>query len=296
MIDIQKLKAFVAVVEESNISHAAVRLNMQQPPLTRIIKSLEEELNAPLLKRLPRGVEVTEAGKALYQEALTILAHAQAIPKRVQNISQGLEGQMNIGFTNSVGLHSFLPALLRNFREAFPAVSIHLEEEGSNSLIDSILNEKNDIVFLRKPAPMSVGLACLHVLDEPLIVALPNNHPLVNTEEPLHLLDLEPYDFVLYRRLAGQDLFDNILASCYMAGFSPKIVQEAPRLTSSLNLIAAGIGLSIVPESIKDFWNKQIVYKYLKADTPCIAPIYAVYKEGNENIRLAHMLSLLNLI
>lgn len=296
MIDIQKLKAFVAVVEESNISHAAVRLNMQQPPLTRIIKSLEEELNAPLLKRLPRGVEVTEAGKALYQEALTILAHAQAIPKRVQNISQGLEGQMNIGFTNSVGLHSFLPALLRNFREAFPAVSIHLEEEGSNSLIDSILNEKNDIVFLRKPAPMSVGLACLHVLDEPLIVALPNNHPLVNKEEPLHLLDLEPYDFVLYRRLAGQDLFDNILASCYMAGFSPKIVQEAPRLTSSLNLIAAGIGLSIVPESIKDFWNKQIVYKYLKADTPCIAPIYAVYKEGNENIRLAHMLSLLNLI
>lgn len=296
MIDIQKLKAFVAVVEESNISHAAVRLNMQQPPLTRIIKSLEEELDAPLLKRLPRGVEVTEAGKALYQEALTILAHAQAIPKRVQNISQGLEGQMNIGFTNSVGLHSFLPALLRNFREAFPAVSIHLEEEGSNSLIDSILNEKNDIVFLRKPAPMSVGLACLHVLDEPLIVALPNNHPLVNKEEPLHLLDLEPYDFVLYRRLAGQDLFDNILASCYMAGFSPKIVQEAPRLTSSLNLIAAGIGLSIVPESIKDFWNKQIVYKYLKADTPCIAPIYAVYKEGNENIRLAHMLSLLNLI
>lgn len=293
MIDIQKLKAFVAVVEESNISRAAVRLNMQQPPLTRIVKSLESELNAQLLKRLPRGVEITEAGKALYQEALTILAHAEAIPKRVQNISQGLEGQINIGFTNSVGLHSFLPALLRNFREAFPAVSIHLEEEGSNSLIDSILNDKNDIVFLRKPASISLGLACLHVLDEPLIVALPNNHPLANQEDSLHLLDLEPYDFVLYRRLAGQDLFDSILASCYVAGFSPKIVQEAPRLTSSLNLIAAGIGLSIVPESIKDFWNKQIVYKTLKADTPCIAPIYAVYKAGLDNVRLKHVLTLL---
>ena len=112
MIDIHKLKAFVAVVEESNISHAAVRLNMQQPPLTRLIKSLEDELDTALLIRLPRGVEVTEAGKALYQEALTILAHAQAIPKRVQNISKGLEGQINIGFTNSVGLHSFLPSLL----------------------------------------------------------------------------------------------------------------------------------------------------------------------------------------
>jgi len=292
-MDIHKLKAFVAVVEESNISRAAVRLNMQQPPLTRIIKGLENELNAQLLKRLPRGVEATEAGKVLYQEALTILAHAQAIPQRVKNITQGLEGQLNIGFTNSVGLHPFLPALLRNFREAFPAVSIHLEEDGSNSLIDSISNDKNDIVFLRKPAPLGAGLNSLHVLDEPLIVAMPNNHPLAEQPNAIQLLALEPYDFVLYRRLAGQDLFDNIMASCYQAGFSPKIVQEAPRLTSSLNLIAAGIGLSIVPEAIRDFWNKQIVYKPLKADLPCIAPIYAVYKHNPENVRLQHVLQLL---
>lgn len=297
MIDIHKLKAFVAVVEESNISRAAVRLNMQQPPLTRIIKSLEDELNAKLLNRLPRGVEVTEAGKALYQEALTILAHAQAIPKRVQNIAQGLEGQMNIGFTNSVGLHSFLPALLRQFRDAFSAVSIHLEEDGSSALIDAVINDKLDVVFLRKPAPVGLGLSSLHVLDEPLIVALPNNHALA-AQHNIRLLDLEGHDFVLYRRLAGQDLFDNILASCYQAGFSPKIVQEAPRLTSSLNLIAAGIGLSIVPESIKDFWNKQIVYKTLISDTPCIAPIYAVYKntvakDGAVAVRLQHILHLI---
>ncbi|MFU9046924.1 LysR family transcriptional regulator [Acinetobacter tibetensis] len=292
-MDIHKLNAFVAVVEESNISRAAVRLNMQQPPLTRIIKGLEDELNVQLLKRLPRGVEATEAGKVLYQEALTILAHAQAIPQRVKNITQGLEGQLNIGFTNSVGLHPFLPALLRSFREAFPAVSIHLEEDGSNSLIDSISNDKNDIVFLRKPAPIGLGLNSLPVLDEPLIVAMPNNHPLAEQPDAIQLLALEPYDFVLYRRLAGQDLFDNIMASCYQAGFSPKIVQEAPRLTSSLNLIAAGIGLSIVPEAIRDFWNKQIVYKSLKAEPPCIAPIYAVYKDNPENVRLQHVLQLL---
>lgn len=293
-MDFHKLKAFVAVVEESSISRAAIRMNMQQPPLTRIIQQLEQELGAILLKRLPRGVEVTEAGKALYQEALTILAHAQAIPKRVQNIAQGLEGQINIGFTNSVGLHSFLPALLRQFREAFAAVSIHLEEDGSNSLIDSIINEKNDIVFLRKPAPIGLGLNSLHILDEPLIVAMPNNHPLAGVNTPIQFLGLEPYDFVLYRRLAGQDLFDNILASCYQAGFSPNIVQEAPRLTSSLNLIAAGIGLSIVPEAIRDFWNKQIVYKTLQADTPCIAPIYAVYRKDLNNVRIQHLLKLLH--
>lgn len=293
MIDIYKLNAFVAVVEESNISRAAVRLNMQQPPLTRIIKSLEQDLDTILLKRLPRGVEMTEAGKALYQEALSILAHAQAIPKRVHNIAQGLEGQLNIGFTNSVSLHSFLPMLLRSFRERFPAVSIQLEEDGSSALIDSIINGKNDIVFLRKPAPIGFELTNLHVLDEPLVVALPNNHPLASDQSAIKLTDLESYDFVLYRRLAGQDLFDNIMASCYQAGFSPRIVQEAPRLTSSLNLIAAGIGLSIVPKAIEDFWNKQIVYRPFHPETPCIAPIFAVYKADQNHIRLQHVLQLL---
>ncbi|GAA5631789.1 LysR family transcriptional regulator [Acinetobacter vivianii] len=293
MIDIHKLNAFVAVVEESNISKAAVRLHMQQPPLTRLIKSLEEELDTTLLKRLPRGVEVTEAGKALYQEAITILAHAQSIPKRVKNIAQGLEGQINIGFTNSAGLHPFLPALLREFREKFPAVAIHLEEKSSSALTDAVINQELDIVFLRKPAPIRIGLQSLHVLDEPLIVALPSNHPLAVEEGPIRLLDLEPYEFVLYRRIAGQDLFDNILANCYQAGFNPNIVQEAPRLTSSLNLIAAGIGISIVPASIQDFWNKQIVYRSLEAKKPCIAPIYAIFRNKENNVRVEHFLNLL---
>lgn len=292
-MDIHKLNAFVAVVEESNISRAAVRLHMQQPPLTRLIKSLEEELDTTLLKRLPRGVEVTEAGKVLYQEAITILAHAQSIPKRVKNIAQGLEGQLNIGFTNSVGLHPFLPAVLRQFREQFPAVAIHLEEDSSSALTDAVINEKLDIVFLRKPASIHAEVQSLHVLDEPLIVALPTNHLLASQEGAIRLVDLEPYEFVLYRRLAGQDLFDNILANCYQAGFNPNIVQEAPRLTSSLNLIAAGIGLSIVPASIQDFWNKQIVYRTLEAKKPCIAPIYAIYRAKENNIRIEHFLNLL---
>ncbi|MEQ1103842.1 LysR family transcriptional regulator [Acinetobacter ursingii] len=293
MIDVHKLNAFVAVVEENNISKAAVRLHMQQPPLTRLMQSLEQELDTQLLKRLPRGVEATEAGKVLYQEAITILAHAQSIPRRVQNIAQGKEGQLNVGFTHSVGLHPFLPTVLRAFRDQFPQVSIYLEEESSSTLIDAVINEKLDIVFLRKPAPMQRKLHSQHVLNEPLMVALPNNHRLAQTDSVIQLSDLEPYEFVLYRRLGGQDLFDNIMASCYQAGFNPHVVQEAPRLTSSLNLIAAGIGLSIVPASIQDFWNKQIIYKVLEAKKPCIAPIYAIYRADQMNIRVQHVLSLL---
>lgn len=293
MIDIHKLKAFIMVVDESNISRAAVRLNMQQPPLTRIIKSLEEELNTPLLKRLPRGVEVTEAGKALYNEAAAILVHAESIPQKVKNIAQGLEGQINIGFTHSVGLHPFLPNLLRNFREKYPFVSFYLEEDSSGALIEGVINEKLDMIFVRKPATVNLSLKSVHVLDEPLMVALPNNHPLVRQDKILDLKDLEPFEFVLYRRLAGQDLFDIILSKCYEAGFSPKIVQETPRLTTTLNLISAGIGLSVVPESIQDFWNKQVIYKPLKQHKNYIAPIYAVFRQDLDNIRVQQVLDLL---
>jgi DNA-binding transcriptional LysR family regulator len=191
--------------------------------------------------------------------------------------------------THSVGLHPFLPTVLRAFRDQFPQVSIYLEEESSSALIDAVINEKLDIVFLRKPAPMQRKLRSQHVLNEPLMVALPNNHCLAQTDGVIQLSDLEPYEFVLYRRLGGQDLFDNIMASCYQAGFSPHVVQEAPRLTSSLNLIAAGIGLSIVPASIQDFWNKQIIYKLLEAKKPCIAPIYAIYRADQMNIRVQHI-------
>lgn len=118
-MDIHKLNAFVAVVEESNISKAAVRLHIQQPPLTRLIKSLEEELDTALLKRLPRGVEVTEAGKALYQEAITILAHAQSIPKRVRNIAQGLKVRLILALPiRQVYIH-FYPHYCANFVRNF---------------------------------------------------------------------------------------------------------------------------------------------------------------------------------
>lgn len=174
-------------------------------------------------------------------------------------------------------------------------MAIHLEEDSSSSLVDAVINEKLDIAFLRKPAPIHADLHSFYVLDEPLIVALPSNHPLAEEQGTIRLSDLEAYEFVLYRRLGGQDLFDNILANCYQAGFSPNIVQEAPRLTSSLNLIAAGIGLSIVPASIQGFWNKQIVYRPLAADQPSIAPIYAIYRAKQKSVRIEHFVDLLKM-
>ena len=296
MLDIAKLNAFVVVVEESNISKAAVRLNMQQPPLTRLIKSLEDELGVLLFNRLPRGVETTQAGQVLYQEARSILSHAQSIQQRLSYIAKGMEGQLRIGFTNSAGLHAFLPTLLAQYRALYPAVNIHLEEHGSRALTEAILNQKLDIAFLRKPAAEGLGLTSIHLFDEPLMVALPIDHPLAEMQESIDMADLAQDDFVLYRRLNGQDLYDHILSLCLQAGFRPRIIQETPRLTLSLNLIAAGIGISIVPQSIQHFWNKQIIYKAIHAENSCNAPVYAIYSDAKENIYVQHILELLKTI
>ncbi|TCM65208.1 DNA-binding transcriptional LysR family regulator [Acinetobacter calcoaceticus] len=289
-IELEKLAAFVAVVEERNITRAAIRLNMQQPPLTRMIKSLEQRLDTILFKRLPRGVEVTETGKALYEQAIAVLDQAQSIQQHVSQVRLGLEGQIKIGFTHSVGMHAFLPRILRQFRGDFAKVAIYLEEDGSKALSDALLMHNLDLIFLRKPAPLGLGLDSILVLQEPLIVAMPLDHPLAEGGAVIELKALAEQDFVLYRRLNGQDLYDHILANCYRAGFNPKIVQEAPRLTSSLNLVAAGIGLSIVPKAVENFWNTQLCYKSLSAQSTSTAPIYAVFRAGQHNIRLQHFL------
>ncbi|MBV6618315.1 LysR family transcriptional regulator, partial [Acinetobacter baumannii] len=112
MLDLYKLHAFVVVVEERNITHAANRLFIQQPPLTRLLKKLEQELGTQLLIRQPRGIEPTEAGLALFKEAQLLLEHARHIPKLVQDVSQGKTGQLNIGFTSSAGLHPLISLVL----------------------------------------------------------------------------------------------------------------------------------------------------------------------------------------
>jgi len=292
MLDLHKLHAFVVVVEERNITHAANRLFIQQPPLTRLLKKLEQELGTQLLIRQPRGIEPTEAGLALFKEAQLLLEHARHIPKLVQNVSQGKTGQLNIGFTSSAGLHPLISLLLRSYREMYPAVQTKLEEAGSQKQLDWLLSDKLDVAFLRAPVSRDIGLSNIHILDEPMIVALPLGHPLAQKDK-VNFHDLSEENFVLYRRSSGQGLYDNILYSCYQAGFSPHIIQEAPRPTATLNLVAAGIGISIVPASMHNFWNNEIVYREFDDTMKPNAPIYLITRENENSAKVSNFIELL---
>ena len=205
MIELRRLRAFVTVVEEGNITRAAERLFIQQPPLTRLLQGLEDELGVTLLQRLPRGVRVTEAGGVLFEEARALLARAERLREAVQRAARGEQGHIAIGFTSSAALHPFVPNLLRRYRDILPGITTQLEEAGSGELMEALLEQRLDAAFVRSPASGIPGLSVEPVLSEPMIVALPLGHRLAQqTQQPLPLAELAHEAFILYRRPAGQ--------------------------------------------------------------------------------------------
>lgn len=187
-----------------------------------------------------------------------------------------VQGRIRIGFTSSAALHTFVPALLRRYREIYPSVSTQLEESGSGELLAAVVAGQLDVAFVRMRVKDKPELVMEKVLEEPMWVAVPAGHRLASqpAEQPLKLEDLSNEPFVLYRRRAGQGLYDAILAAYVRAGFSPHIVQEAPRLTSCLSLVGAGLGISIVPESMTRLGGDGVVFLPLAASTQLSAPLY----------------------
>ncbi|MRT06169.1 LysR family transcriptional regulator [Ewingella americana] len=283
-LDLRKLRAFVTVVEEGSISRAAERLFIQQPPLSRLLQGLEQDFGVPLLVRQPRGVVATDAGSVLLQEARALLSRADQLEAAMQRAAQGKQGSITVGFTSSSALHSFVPEVLRRYREIYPTVSTQLEEAGSTELLQGVLAQRIDLAFVRMPVHGMPELKVQRVLQEPMLVALPARHRLATLprDEPISLKILANEPFVLYRRPAGQGLYDAILAACFRAGFSPQIVQEAPRLTSCLSLVGAGLGVSIVPQSITRLGGEGMVFLPLVAQAQLSAPLYLARREDSD--------------
>ena len=282
MLELRRLHAFVAIAQEGHITRAAERLGMQQPPLTRLLQGLEAELGVKLVERLPRGVRLTTAGQALLEEAQAVLARAQGVAEVVRRADRGEQGRLGIGFTSSAALHPFVPRVLRQFRETLPGVAVLLEEAGTGELMDALLHERLDAAFVRSPLNGTPALQATPILAEPMLLALPMEHPLGrDTAAPLPLAALASEAFVLYRRRVGLGLYDAILVACREAGFSPRVVQEAPRMTATLSLVAAGLGVSTVPASMQRLRGDGIAYRALSGCPGLSAPLHLATRVGD---------------
>ena len=282
-MELRHLRYFVAVAEEGHITRAAERLGIQQPPLSTQIRALERELQVQLLRRKPRGVELTQAGEALLQEARSILGLVERAAAAARRAGRGEAGHIGLGFTSSASFHPLVPQLIRRYREAQPLVALRLEESGTGELVDALLAERLDVAFVRSPIGPVDGVAVHSVLEEAMVAALPAGHKLAPRAAdlpPLGLGELATESFILYRRPLGPGLYDAIIAACQRAGFSPQIGQEAPRMLATLSLVAAGLGVTLVPQSMQRLRVHGVAYRRLDEAAGLVAPLNLAYRRG----------------
>ncbi|UWU91538.1 LysR family transcriptional regulator [Bradyrhizobium sp. CB1015] len=268
-IDLARLRYFVAVAEEGHITRAAERLDMQQPPLSRQIRLMERELKVQLFRRLPRGVELTSAGHALLPEAKSMLARFDRAMEITRRAARGEQGSLCVGIAPTAPFIPLVPKSIRAFREAFPMVSLVLEEGLSNEVVSKFDNDQMDVAFVRAPQVLAQGVVVTPLQEEPMIVALPGNHPIAKRgkAQSISLASLANDPFILIGP-QGTGLHDETIAACRAAGFMPKLGQPAPRITSTLSLVAAGLGIAVIPSTMQSVRIAGIAYRRLRAPGP----------------------------
>lgn len=268
-LDLARLRYFIAVAEEGHITRAAERLDMQQPPLSRQIRLMERELKVQLFRRLPRGVELTAAGRALLPEAKSMLARFDRVIENTRRAARGEEGSLCIGLAPTAPFTPLVPKAIHAYREAFPKVSLVLEEGLSVEVASKFDNDQMDVAFVRVPQVRAQGVVVMPLQEEPMIVALPSNHPMANRGKtysvPLASLANDPFILIGPQ---GTGLHDETVAACRAAGFIPRLGQPAPRITSTLSLVAAGLGIAVIPSTMQNVRIVGIVYQRLRAPVP----------------------------
>lgn len=266
-MELRHLRYFTAVAEELHFTRAAARLGIGQPPLSQQIQQLEREIGTPLFLRLPRGIALTEAGAQFLDDARAILASADRAIDMARRLGRGERGAITVGFTASAVFHPYLPRAIRAYRDRYPDVRITLTESNTISLLRGLRAGEVDVAFVRPPYVLDAEFESERVLDEPMLIALPPGHPL-SRKRAVPIAELADEDFVLYPRPIGAGLYDAIQSACQRAGFVPRVIQEAPQMASIVSLVAAGVGISIVPAAMRHMGAQGIEYRPIKGDAP----------------------------
>jgi DNA-binding transcriptional LysR family regulator len=267
-MDLRRLRYFVAAAEELSFNRAARRLRIAQPPLSNQIKHLEEELGVRLFERTSRGVRMTEAGEALLEEARRIFVQVDQTVNLVRRVGYGTVGRLTLGFVPSAS-NEVLPPILHTFRDRYPDVELFLREMRPDRVVQRLHDKQIDVGFLYLPLDdASLNIEC--VSREPLVLALAESHPLASRSRvELQALAEEP--FILPARYPMPGLYGQVTEVCRQAGFVPKAVQKDVWLMQTIvGLVAGGIGVALVPASLRNFHRKGVVYKSVYGISPTV--------------------------
>jgi DNA-binding transcriptional LysR family regulator len=266
-VELRQLRYFIAVAEAGNFSRAATRLHVSQPPLSTQIKSLEDELGVRLFERNNRGARLTVAGAAFLEEARVVLARLEHAKKKALSADRGDTGLLSIGFV-SIADYGVLPPALKTFRASFPLVEVQLHELTTDAQIRELRAGRLDIGIGLAPV-VEPDLRFERLLREELVLAAPSGHPsLKNHRVDLGTLALE--SFIVPPRDIAPGLYDLVISQCSSCGFAPRITQHARQMQTVVGLVANGMGVALVPPSVRNLGRRGVQYRRLRGKAPSI--------------------------
>lgn len=286
-MELRHLRYFVAVAEEKNFTRAAERLHIAQPPLSRQIQQLEELLGVELIEKGCRPLRLTEAGAFFLAHAKPLLDQVRDLKAMTQRVGK-LERTLSAGFVAST-LYGLLPDIIRRYRERHPEVEVTLHEMTTVEQLKALKEGRIDVGFGRlKSEDPSIRRILLR--EERMVVALYPGHRLAEREGGLRLMELIHDQLLVYPKSPRPSFVDQVLAAFSEANLAPDHVQEVRELQIAMGLVAAGQGISIVPESVQGMHHRNVVYRKLE-DKHASSPILFSVRHMDRSPELGNMLA-----
>lgn len=286
-VDVRHLQAFVAVAEELHFGRAARRLHIAQPPLSQLIRALEAALGAQLFVRTTRSVTITPAGELLLWRAKAILHDLEQVVEDVGRAQRGEIGTVRLGFTDLSAIE-LVPRIVRRFRTEHPGVRLDLRGTYySAEAVELIETDDLDAAIIHGPLVHQL-MDSITLSRERMVVALPSNHRLAG-EEAVELADLADEPMLTYPEGRGSVIRETVIASCAAAGFRPQIVQGVQESMALVSLVAAGFGVSLLPNSMRAFCPPGTVYRPLAGPHHELA-LTLCWHEQRRSAALSHLI------
>ena len=264
-MELRHLRYFVAVAEELHFTRAAERLHIAQPPLSLQIRALETELGVQLFERTRRSVALTDAGHALLIRAREMLSIAQALPEELQRVARGEVGQLRIGFSSTLPLTKVLRDVVADHRRSLPGVALHLREMHTQLQFDSLRRGELDVGLVRynERAPEGIRLEVLR--RDPLRLVVPSAHRFARRKS-VAIAECRDEAFIGFPGDAGTGTAPLLKRLCAEAGFEPNIAQEAREATTQIGLVAAGLGIAVLPAPLEAVRIEGVHYVSLEGE------------------------------
>jgi DNA-binding transcriptional LysR family regulator len=284
-IELRLWQQFVAVADHLHFGRAAQQLNMTQPPLTQAIAGLEARLGTRLFERTKRSVSLTPVGAGLLPGAKELLSMSWQLSKQARAAGLGEVGRLRIGFVSPLGLGP-LPAWVREFRYAYPGVKLELSEATGDVQLQMFERDEFDIGFvLHAPLLKQNHKARLYLGQEPMMLALPQQHPLAMQKKPLKLEQVLTEPLVLFPRRNLPSVYDALRSLYEKHGQRLNVAQEAIQMQTIVNLVSAGLGIAWVPQSVQAFQRAGVVYRHVAAiKKPLLTcEISLIWREGTNH-------------